>query len=156
MVAGSQEARGLAHGAVGSARVIAFGTFAVGRHGIVGFIQQADPLGYLTSRYWSRSVLWTIDLVVVLTGLSVVLVYLAVNIAVIRAFRTEFRKEFRLWRHLVIPGAAALLFLSLVGVLLPPAYTLMAYCRSWPSDGSASAPSPLDSSGPGGQPPSRH
>jgi hypothetical protein len=27
-------------------------------------------------------------------GLSVVLVYLAVNIAVIRAFRTEFREEF--------------------------------------------------------------
>ena len=33
-------------------------------------------------------------------GLAVVLVYLAVNIAVIRAFRTEFRAEFRLGRHL--------------------------------------------------------
>jgi hypothetical protein len=29
-------------------------------------------------------------------GLSVVLIYLAVNIATIRAFRTEFRSEFRL------------------------------------------------------------
>jgi len=37
--------------------------------------------------------------------------HLAVNIAVIRAFRIKFREEFRLWRHLVIPGAAALLFL---------------------------------------------
>jgi amino acid transporter len=59
-------------------------------------------------------------------GFSVVLVYLAVNIAVIRAFRTEFRDEFRLRRHLLIPGAAALLFLfPLWGILLPPAYTLM-------------------------------
>jgi hypothetical protein len=40
-----------------------------------------------------------------------VLVYLAVNIAVIRAFRTEFREEFRFWRHLVIPAMATLLLL---------------------------------------------
>jgi hypothetical protein len=39
-------------------------------------------------------------------GRPVVLVYLAVNIAVIRAFRTEFRDQFRLWRHLLIPAAA--------------------------------------------------
>lgn len=54
------------------------------------------------------------------------LVYLAVNVAVIRAFRTESREESRLWRHLVIPGAAALLFLFPLGEsFLPPAYTLM-------------------------------
>jgi hypothetical protein len=42
------------------------------------------------------------------------------------AFRTEFREEFRLWRHLLVPGAAALLFLfPLWGILRPPAYTLM-------------------------------
>ena len=51
---------------------------------------------------------------------------LAVNVAVIRAFRTEFREEFRLWRHLLVPGAAALLLLfPWWGILRPPAYTLM-------------------------------
>jgi amino acid transporter len=55
-------------------------------------------------------------------GLAVVLVYLAVNIAVIRAFRTEFRDEFRLWRHLLVPAAAAVLFLfPLWGILHPRA-----------------------------------
>lgn len=53
-------------------------------------------------------------------GLAVVLVYLAVNIAVIRAFRTEFRDEFSLWRHLLVPAAAAVLFLfPLWGILHP-------------------------------------
>jgi amino acid transporter len=55
-------------------------------------------------------------------GLAVVLVYLAVNIAVIRAFRTEFRDEFRLWRHLLVPAVAAVLFLfPLWGILHPRA-----------------------------------
>jgi amino acid transporter len=167
--------------------------FGVGRSGVVGFVRQASPLGYLTSRYWSPSALWTIELVVVLTGLgfviavfnaairvlfamgreralsgslarlsrrrtpvvaigcvaaltlvlglpltyadggvrtfaylagaaglSVVLVYLAVNIATIRAFRTEFRAEFRPWRHLVIPAAAVVLFLFPLGGILHP------------------------------------
>ena len=59
-------------------------------------------------------------------GLSVVLIYLAVNIATIRAFRTEFRAEFRLWRHLLVPAAAAVLFLfPLWGILHPRARTLM-------------------------------
>jgi amino acid transporter len=174
-------------------------TFGTGRHGIAGLVRQSSPLGYLTSRYWSPSVLWTIELVVVLTGLSfvvavfnaairilfamgreqvlpgslarlsgrrtpviaigcvavltlmlglpltyadggprafgylagaaalsVVLIYLAVNIATIRAFRTVFRDQFRLWRHLVLPAAAALLFLfPLWGILHPRAYTLV-------------------------------
>jgi amino acid transporter len=53
-------------------------------------------------------------------GLAVVLVYLAVNIAVIRAFRTEFRDEFRLWRHLLVPDGATVLFLfPLWGILHP-------------------------------------
>ena len=171
----------------------------MGRHGIPSLTRQGSPLGYLTSRYWSPSALWVIDLVVVLTalgfvisalnvtirvlfamgreqalpvslarlsgrhtpvisigcvavftlllglpltyayggvrtfgylagagGLSIVLVYLAVNIATIRAFRTEFRDEFRLWRHLLIPATAALLFMfPLWGILHPPAYTLV-------------------------------
>jgi amino acid transporter len=179
--------------------VVSAEAFAAGRHGIAGFVGQASPLGYLTSRYWSPSVLWTIDLAVVLTGLSfvvaavnaairilftmgreqalpgslarlsrrrtplvaigclavitlviglpltyvygggptfgylagigslpVVLIYLAVNIAVIRAFRTEFRDEFRLWRHLLIPAAAAVVFLfPLWGIIFPGAYTLV-------------------------------
>jgi amino acid transporter len=58
-------------------------------------------------------------------GLAVVLVYLAVNIAVIRAFRTEFRDEFRVWRHLIVPAAAAVLFLfPLWGILHPRARQL--------------------------------
>ena len=174
-------------------------TFGTGRHGITGLTRQPSPLGYLTSRYWSPSVLWAIDLVVVLTGLGfviavfnaairilfamgreqvlpgtlarlsdrqtpvtaigcaavltlglglpltyadggprtfrylagagalcVVLIYLAVNIAVIRAFRTEFRDQFRFWRHLLLPAAAAVLFLfPLWGILHPRAYTLV-------------------------------
>jgi hypothetical protein len=40
-----------------------------------------------------------------------VLIYLAVNIAVIRAFRTEFRDEFRPVPHLLIPAAASVVFL---------------------------------------------
>jgi len=58
-------------------------------------------------------------------GLSVVLVYLAVNIATIRAFRTEFRDEFVLWRHLLVPVAAAVLFMfPLWGILHPRAQKL--------------------------------
>jgi amino acid transporter len=58
-------------------------------------------------------------------GLSVVLVYLAVNIAAIRAFRTEFRSEFRLGRHLLVPAAAAVLLLfPLWGILHPRAHRL--------------------------------
>jgi hypothetical protein len=53
-------------------------------------------------------------------GLSIVLIYLAVNIAAIRAFRAEFRDHFRLWRHLLIPACAAVLLLfPLWGVLHP-------------------------------------
>ena len=54
------------------------------------------------------------------------LVYLAVNVAVIRAFRTEFRDQFRLWRHLLLPAAATVLLLfPLWGILHPRAYTLV-------------------------------
>ncbi len=59
-------------------------------------------------------------------GLSVVLVYLAVNIATIRAFRTEFRDDFGLWRHLLVPATAAVLFLfPLWGILHPRAHELV-------------------------------
>ena len=59
-------------------------------------------------------------------ALSIVLIYLAVNIATIRAFRTEFRDQFRVWRHMVLPAAAAVLFLfPLWGILHPRAYTLV-------------------------------
>ena len=179
--------------------VICAETFGAGRAGIPGFIAQPNPLGYLTSRYWSPSALWVIDLVVVLAGLgfviaasnaairvlfamsreqtlprplarlsgrqtpvvaigfvavltlalglpltyvyggastagyllatgalAVVLVYFSGNIAVIRAFRTEFRDEFQVVRHLLIPATAAVIFLfPLWGIIRPPAYTLM-------------------------------
>jgi hypothetical protein len=56
----------------------------------------------------------------------VVLVYLAGNIAVIRAFRTDFRDEFSFWRHLLIPAVAVVIFLfPLWGILDPPTYTLV-------------------------------
>ncbi len=174
-------------------------TFAAGRGGISSLAQQANPLGYLASRYWSPSVLWAVELVVVLTGLgftiaafnvsirvlfamgreralpgslarlsrrrtpvvsigvvaivalliglpltarygggpgfrylagagglSVVLIYLAVNIAAIRAFRTEFRADFRFGRHLLIPATAAVLFLfPLWGIAHPHGHRLV-------------------------------
>lgn len=179
--------------------VVTAETFAAGRNGIGGFVGQPSPLGYLTSRYWSPSALWVINLVVLLTGLgfviaavnagvrvlfamsregalpgslarlsghqtpvvaigcfavftlllglpliyadgagptvgyllapaglAVVLVYLAGNLAVIRAFRTEFRDQFSFWRHLFIPATAAVMFLfPLWGIIHPPAYTLV-------------------------------
>jgi amino acid transporter len=59
-------------------------------------------------------------------GLSVVLIYLAVNVSVIRAFRTEFRDEFRPGRHLIIPAVAVALFLfPLWGILHPRTHRLM-------------------------------
>jgi amino acid transporter len=174
-------------------------TFGLGHDGISSLTSQASPLGFLATRYWSPSVLWLIELVIVLAGLSfvvatlnaairvlftmsrehalpgslarlsrrqtpvvaigcltlvtlaigfpltyvyggaatfgylaaigslpVVLIYLAVNLAVIRAFRTEFRSEFRLGRHLLIPAAASLVFLfPLWGIVFPGPYTLM-------------------------------
>jgi amino acid transporter len=173
--------------------------FAVGRGGVSNLARQPNPLGYLASRYWSPSVLWVVDLVVVLTGLgftiaafnvtirvlfamgrdralpgslarlsrrrtpavsigfvamvalliglpltarygggaafrylagagglSVVLIYLAVNVAAIRAFRTEFRADFRFGRHLLIPAIAAVLFLfPLWGIAHPHAHQLV-------------------------------
>jgi amino acid transporter len=178
--------------------VVSAEMLGVGRAGIPGFIRQPSPLGFLTSRYWSPSALWAIDLMVVLTGLgfviagfnaairilfamgreralpgslarlssrqtpavsigciavlslvlglpltyayggprtfgylagagglSIVLIYLAVNLAAIRAFRTEFRDQFRFWRHLLMPALAAALFLfPLWGILHPRAHTL--------------------------------
>jgi amino acid transporter len=178
--------------------VICAEVFAVGRAGIAGFLQRGSQLGYLASRYWSPSVLWIVDLVVVLAGLgfvvaavnagtrvlfamgrdralppalsrlsarrtpvaaigcltvlalalglpltaayggvrtfgylggaaglATVLVYTAVNISVIRAFRTEFRGEFSFWRHLLIPAVAILVFLfPLWGIFFPGPYTL--------------------------------
>ena len=55
--------------------------FGVGPGGIPGLIAQPSPLGYLTSRYWSPSASWAIDLVVVITGLGFVT---AANQAAIR------------------------------------------------------------------------
>jgi amino acid transporter len=173
--------------------VVAAEMFGVGRAGLPRLIAERNPLGYLTSHYWSPSALWAIQVVVVLTGLgfvvaalnvsirvlfamgreralpasfarlssrrtpvlaigcvaglalllglpltyltggalafgylagagglAVVLVYLALNVGTIRAFRTEFRAEFRPGRHLLVPAAAAVAFaFPLWGVLHP-------------------------------------
>jgi amino acid transporter len=59
-------------------------------------------------------------------GLSVVLTYLAVNIATIRAFRHQFRDEFRVSRHLIVPGAAVLLLMfPLWGIVHPRTHMLV-------------------------------
>jgi amino acid transporter len=179
--------------------VITAEVYGVGRHGIPGLLQQASPVRYLASRYWSPEVHWVIDLVVVLTGLgfvvagfnvvirvlfamgrehvlpgalallsprhtpvvaigcvaaltlclglpltfiyggahtfgylagaaglSLVLIYLAVNIATIRAFRRQFRDDFRFVRHLVLPAVAAVLLLfPLWGILHPRTHMLV-------------------------------
>jgi amino acid transporter len=82
--------------------VVCAEAFAFGPRGVVGFTGKASPLGYLAG----------------VGSLPVVLIYLTANIAVIRAFRTEFRDEFRLGPHLVIPAAATVVFLfPLWGIL---------------------------------------
>ena len=59
-------------------------------------------------------------------GLSLVLIYLAVNVSAIRAFRTGFRDDFRFCRHLLIPSTAAVFFLfPLWGILHPRGRTVM-------------------------------
>jgi hypothetical protein len=75
-------------------------------------------------RYRSPSALWVIDRVLVLTGLGFVIASLNVAIG---AFRTEFRDEFRLWRHLLVPVTAAVLFLFLVRD--PPSVCDLGTCR---------------------------
>jgi len=179
--------------------VILAETFGAGRGGIPGLVREGNPLGFLTSRYWSPSATWAVDLVIVLTGLgfviaalnvairvlfgmgrehalpgplarlsrrrtpivsigcvavltlllglpltyayggartfgyiagagglSVILVYLAVNVAAIRAFRTGYRAEFRFWRHLVLPATATVLLLfPLWGIFRPHARGLV-------------------------------
>jgi L-asparagine transporter-like permease len=59
-------------------------------------------------------------------GLSVVLIYLAVNVSAIRAFRTGFRDDFRFCRHPLI-SATAIVFLLFPfwGILYPRGRTLM-------------------------------
>ena len=60
----------------------------------------------------------------------------AVNVSSIRAFRTTFRDEFRLWRHLLVPATATVFFLfPLWGILHPHGRTLMDLCIPQPDDG---------------------
>ena len=75
--------------------VVCAEAFAAGRHGIAGLIGQASPLRYLTSRFWAPSVLWSIDLVIVLAGLS--FVASAVNAAI--------RIMFTMGRERALPGS---------------------------------------------------
>jgi amino acid transporter len=81
-----------------------------------------ESLGRLSHR---RTPVPTFGYLAGIGGLPVVLIYFTVNIAVIRAFRTEFRDEFRPVPHLLIPAAASVVFLfPLWGILFPGAYTL--------------------------------
>ena len=74
--------------------VVCAATFAAGQHGIEGLASRPSPLGYLTSRYWSPSALWTIHLVIFLAGLGFVIA--AANAAV--------RVLFAMGREQVMPG----------------------------------------------------
>jgi hypothetical protein len=154
MIAGHDEAGGLARGVVGSARTIAFGTSIVAPSAsaatvlvlVVAYAGFASPLVVLITFAGSLAAIGCLAVITLLIGLPltyvyggvptfgylagigglpVVLIYFTVNIAVIRAFRTEFRDEFRLGRHLLIPAAASVVFLfPLWGILFPGAYTL--------------------------------
>src|SRR4029078_1338363 len=75
--------------------VVCAEAFALGRHGIAGLVGQASPPGYLTSRFWSPSVLWGIDLVIVLAGLSFVVA--SVNAAI--------RVMYTMGREQALPGS---------------------------------------------------
>ena len=89
-------------------------------------------------------------------GLSVVLIYLAVNLSAIRAFRTELRSEFRVWRHLVIPASAVVFFLfPLWGILHPRGRALMDLLPFTALGWLGLGLSPSASCGPGGRPASR-
>ncbi len=106
-------------------------------------------------------------------GLSIVLIYLAVNIAAIRAFRTEFRDQFRLWRHLLVPATASVTSSGSGGIcssrqrppycscfpcggsFIPVPAQWRTCCPSRRSGGSAWGPSPPASCAPGGRRPSR-
>jgi amino acid transporter len=72
-------------------------TFSTGRGGIAGLARQPSPLGYLTSRYWSASVLWATDLVIVLAGLGFV----------VAVFNAAIRILFAMGREQVLPGSLA-------------------------------------------------
>jgi Amino acid permease len=151
MIAGHDEAGGLARGVVGSARTIAFGTSIVAPSASAAVLSPASSpnrrLADLTdamiygftafagfgaaaalgeeAKNSRRSVPVSIVGIVVVTGVFYLLVVCAEAfaagrhgiagligcLAVIRAFRTEFRDEFRLGRHLLIAAAASVVFL---------------------------------------------
>jgi amino acid transporter len=60
-------------------------------------LHQASPVRYLASEYWSPSVHWVIDLVVVLTGLGFV----------VAGFNVVIRVLFAMGRERVLPGVLA-------------------------------------------------
>jgi amino acid transporter len=93
--------------------------FAAGRHGVGGFIAHPSPLGYLTSRYWSPSVLWTIQLVIFVAGLSFVIA--GVNAAA--------RVGFAMGRERVLPGSLARLSRRRLRSWRSAAWP----CSRWPS-----------------------
>jgi amino acid transporter len=69
--------------------VVCAETFAAGRGGIAGFAGQASPLGNLASQYWSPAALWTVDLVIFLTGLGFVIAATNAGVRVLFAMGRE-------------------------------------------------------------------
>jgi amino acid transporter len=88
-------------------------------------IADSDEAGGLAYTYNSRGLGPAAGF---LTGWMMIFAYalfVPAGVGLIRAFRTEYRDEFRLVPHLLIPAAASVVFLfPLWGILLPGAYTL--------------------------------
>jgi len=82
-------------------------TYGVGRRGIGGFTAQPSPLGYLTSRYWSPSALWVIDLVVMISALGFVIAAFNAAIRVTFAMAREQARQpasFKTLGRVFMPG----------------------------------------------------
>jgi amino acid transporter len=120
-MAGKPDTRELAHEAIGSARLTAFGVSNVAPAGAVAgglVIVAALAIGCVAALALMLGLPLTFTYggtrafgyLAGGAGLSMVLIYLAVNVSAIRAFRTGFRDDFRFCRHLFIP-ATAIVFL---------------------------------------------
>jgi amino acid transporter len=102
--------------------VVSSEVYGVGRHGVAALLRQASPMRYLASEYWSPSVHWVIDLVVVLTGLGFV----------IAGFNVVIRVLFAMGREQVLPGLLARLSGRRTPMVAIICVALLALLLGWP------------------------
>jgi amino acid transporter len=102
--------------------VVVAEVYGVGRRGIPGFVEQASPVRYLAGRYWSASFHWTVDLVVVLTGLGFV----------IAGFNVVIRILFAMGREQALPRALATLSSRHTPVVSIVCVAVLAPCSGCP------------------------